>query len=98
MDKIQGIVSAGEVLGYLKAAYLARFQEDFKVTYALLTALREVVTKGSSLRLPFQDLTSAGAQLLEEQVVTSFQSPSQELAKYATYIKGNLASFKLPQL
>jgi len=98
MIKIRDIVSAGEVLGYLKAAYLARFQEDFKVTYALLTALREVVTKGSSLHLPFPELTSASAQLLEAQIVTSFQNPGTELAKYIAYVKANLALFSLPPI
>ncbi len=97
-EKIRGIVSAGDVLGYSKAASLPRFQEDFKVTYALMTALREVVTNGSSSHLPFPDLTSARAQLLEEQVVTSFQSPGTELAKYIAYVRSNLASFKIPPL
>jgi hypothetical protein len=98
MTKIEGIVTAGEVLGYSKDADLARFQQDFKVTYALVTALREVVTKGSSPHLPFPDLTSAAAQLLEQQVVTSFQNPSAELAKYIAHVKANLASFKLPAI
>jgi uncharacterized protein DUF4157 len=96
MSKIRDIVSAGEVLGYMKATYLARFQEDFKVTYALLTAFREVVTKGASPHLPFPELTSASAQLLEAQTVTSFQNPGTELAKYIAYVKANLASFSLP--
>jgi Domain of unknown function (DUF4157) len=96
MIQIQGIVSDAEVLGYSKAANKPRFQDDFKVTYALLTALREVVTHGSSPRLPFPDLTSAGAQLLEEQVVTRFQNPSGELAKYIEYVRAHLASFRIP--
>lgn len=98
MKKIEGIVSAGEVLGYSKAATLGRFQEDFKVTYALLTGFREVVMQGSSAHLPFPDLTPAGAQLLEEQIVTSFQSPDTELAKYIAYAKKQLSTFKLPSI
>jgi hypothetical protein len=98
MKKIQGIVSAGEVLGYSKAGFLARFQEDFKVTYALLTAFSEVVKRGSSPHLPFPELTQAGAQLLESQVVTSFQNPTGELAKYITYVRAHLSSFSLPAI
>ncbi|RJO75079.1 DUF4157 domain-containing protein [Nocardia panacis] len=98
MTKIQGIVGAGEVLGYMKAADLGRFQEDFKVTYALLTALREVVTKGSSARLPFPEITSAKAQLLEAEIVRSFQNPSADLARYIAYAKAHLGTFRLPPI
>lgn len=96
MASIQAIVSSGDLLGYSKAATLSRFKDDFKVTYALMTALREVVKKGSSSHLPFPELNSARAQLLEEQVVTSFQSPSADLAKYIAYVRANLSSFKIP--
>jgi hypothetical protein len=94
MGKIQGIVSDADVLGYSKAADKPRFQEDFKVTYALLTGLREVVQRGSSQRMP--GLTSSKAQLLEEQVVTSFQQPSGELSQWIKHVKDNLASFSIP--
>ncbi|PVX76291.1 uncharacterized protein DUF4157 [Paraburkholderia unamae] len=96
--KIQGIVSAGEVLSYQKAADLGRFQEDFKVAYALMTALRDVVKKGSSPLLPFPEITSAAAQLLQQEVLRRFQRPDADLAKYIAYVKANLASFKLPPI
>jgi len=98
MKELRGIVSAGEVLLYSKAASLERFQEDFKVTYALMTALREVVRRGSSSSLPFPELTPERAQLLEDQVVTSFQSPGKELAKYIAHVRQNLTSFRTPAL
>lgn len=95
---IQGIVADGTVLGYSKTYDLAKFQEDFKVTYALMTALREVVTSGSSSHLPFPKLTSASAQLLEQQVVVKFQSPSDELKAYIAHVKATLDSFEIPRV
>lgn len=96
--KIEDIVSAGEVLGFQKKTDIGRFQEDFKVAYALMTALRDVVKKGSSPLLPFAEITSAGAQLLQDQIVRSFQSPGADLAKYIAYVRANLASFRTPAI
>ncbi len=97
-NTIQGIVADGDVLGYSKAYDLPKFQEDFKVTYALMTALREVVTNGSSSHLPFPKLTSADAQLIEQQVVVSFQSPGDDLKTYIAHVKATLDSFEIPRV
>jgi hypothetical protein len=97
-NDIQGIVADGNVLSYSKANRLDQFHEDFKVTYALMTALKEVVTNGSSPHLPFANLTSAGAQLLEQQVVVTFQNPSDELKKYIAHVRATLGSYELPRL
>jgi hypothetical protein len=93
-NDIQGLVADGYVLGLKKADG----QAEFKVTYALMTALREVATNGSSSHLPFPELTPASAKALEEQVVTSFRSPSKDLGKYIDYVKANLGSFKIPKV
>ncbi len=82
----------------LKRTDLDRFQEEFTVTYALMTALREVVTSGSSPHLPFPKLTSAGAQLIQQQVVASFRSPSDDLKMYIAHVKATLGSFELPRV
>ena len=97
-NSIHGIVADGNVLGYSKASNLRRFQEDFKVTYALMTALREVVTNGSSPHLPFPKLTSASAQLFEQQVVVNFQSPTDDLKTYIAHVKATLGSFEIPRV
>lgn len=98
MAKIQGTVSDGDILGFSKAATLAKFQEDFKVSLAMLTALRDVVVHGTSAYLPFPALTAEHAEVLEERIVTDFQSPSKELKTYMTYVKAHLTAFKLPAL
>jgi hypothetical protein len=98
MTKIVEIVTAGEVLGYSKAYALATFQEDFKVTIALLTALKEIVAKGSSTGLPFPELTSDRAQYLEKQVVESYQNSKSELAKYIAHVKAHFGEYNLPPI
>jgi hypothetical protein len=72
-NDIQGLVADGNVLGLNKADGRA----EFKVTYALMTALREVVTNGFSPHLPFPELTPGSAKAFEAQLVTSFPQSEQ---------------------
>ena len=97
-NNIQAIVADGNVLGYSKLYNLPKFQEDFKVTYALMTALREVVTNGSSSHLPFTKLTSGSAQLLEQQIVVNFHTPTGDLKTYIAHVKAHLRSFETPRV
>jgi len=98
MKKIEDIVSGGAVVN---EAQKPLFWEQFKMTYALMSALREVVANGSSAKFPpssFPDLNSDKAQLLQAQVEKSFQNPSAELARYIDYVRKNLGSFKIPPI
>ena len=63
-----------------------------------MKALREVAKSGTSSHLPFSELTSERAQILQVKLLTAFRSPSDDLAKYIAHVTANLASFTVPRV
>jgi hypothetical protein len=98
MGEVQGIVADADVLGQKKEQDKPRFQQDFKVAYALMKSLREVERGGYSPLLSPTGLTPANAQVLTVQVITSFQDPGRQLKAYMDLVRSHLASFTFPVL
>jgi hypothetical protein len=97
MNKIKQIMSDASSGKGVCGSQVQRCKEDFHVVYALLTALAEVVKKGSSPRLPFPELNPTTAQKVEVSVMHSFQDPDSDLQKYKDYVKAHLSSFPNPE-
>jgi hypothetical protein len=91
MEKIEKVMTAGTVV---VASERAALKQLFKVTYATLTALRELSRTGASTKLPTLNpaLTSDEGDLLLSRYVGHLNEPGNRLQAIIDHIRNNLAT------
>jgi hypothetical protein len=96
MGKIEEVMTTGA--GVVYRQYLAALQLNFKVTVAVMSALHDLSTTGSSSLPPLSGKNGDDGKVLTAGFVKSILAPPAEVEALITYIKANLTKFKVPAL
>lgn len=84
--------------GIVVARFVAALQLNFQVTVAVMNALHDLSTKGSSSFPPLAGKTADDGKLLTAGFVKSFIKPPSDVQVLITYVKANMSTFKFPAL
>jgi hypothetical protein len=94
-DRMYKIIKTIGAASVTMPGFKKTLQDLFKVTYTVMTALRELHLKGSSAKLPVLDppLTSDDGELLLSEYVTHFAKPGERLQKIIVHVSKNLSVY-----
>jgi hypothetical protein len=95
MAKIISIVSSGTIALPMQVPQL---KENFKITYALMVALRDLTKSASSTLPPLAGKTGDDGRLMSAQFIASVGNLSGDVKALWDYVKAHLTTFHTPDI